>query len=168
MQRLLRLNTLWNGLVPVCAFGLLFTVAPAAEAKSRRHQHHDNAFTVALQPFEMVHTAVHAVAAPIVQNAPRVVAAEPIRIAYYSQRPPRAEPVDVVRGEAVDDYQESEAAPRAELAEAEPESEPQIDNRGSKPTVSGSVAVLRNGVAYAPSQAPQAVKNAIWAVNSIR
>jgi hypothetical protein len=28
--------------------------------------------------------------------------------------------------------------------------------------------VLRNGVAYAPSQAPQSVKNAIWAANTLR
>jgi hypothetical protein len=34
--------------------------------------------------------------------------------------------------------------------------------------VSGSRAVLRNGVAYAPSRAPQSVKNAIWAANSLR
>ncbi len=34
--------------------------------------------------------------------------------------------------------------------------------------VSGNQAVLRNGVAYAPSRAPQSVKNAIWAANSLR
>jgi hypothetical protein len=34
--------------------------------------------------------------------------------------------------------------------------------------VNGSQAVLRNGIAYAPSHAPQSVKNAIWAVNTIR
>ena len=34
--------------------------------------------------------------------------------------------------------------------------------------VSGSRAVLRNGVAYAPSRAPQSVKNAIWAANTLR
>ena len=39
---------------------------------------------------------------------------------------------------------------------------------GSHPTVSGNRAVLRHGVAYAPSNAPDSVKNAIWAVNSIR
>ena len=34
--------------------------------------------------------------------------------------------------------------------------------------VSGSRAVLRGGVAYAPSHAPQSVKNAIWAANTLR
>ena len=42
----------------------------------------------------------------------------------------------------------------------------QIERRGDRPTVSGSRAVLRNGVAYAPSRAPQSVKNAIWAANT--
>jgi hypothetical protein len=36
------------------------------------------------------------------------------------------------------------------------------------PTISGSRAVLKNGVAYAPSAAPRKVKKAIWAVNSLR
>lgn len=34
--------------------------------------------------------------------------------------------------------------------------------------VDGSRAVLRNGIAYAPSNAPDRVKHAIWAVNEIR
>lgn len=34
--------------------------------------------------------------------------------------------------------------------------------------VSGDRAVLRGGVAYAPSRAPQSVKNAIWAANTLR
>jgi len=34
--------------------------------------------------------------------------------------------------------------------------------------VSGNRAVLRGGVAYAPSHAPQSVKNAIWAANTLR
>jgi hypothetical protein len=44
---------------------------------------------------------------------------------------------------------------------------PEIESRGSHPTVAGSHAVLRHGVAYAPSNAPASVKSAIWAVNSI-
>lgn len=35
------------------------------------------------------------------------------------------------------------------------------------PTVTGSRAVLRNGIASAPSRAPQAVKEAIWAANRL-
>lgn len=38
----------------------------------------------------------------------------------------------------------------------------------SGPMVNGNRAVLRNGVAYAPSNAPDRVKRAIWAVNTIR
>ncbi len=34
--------------------------------------------------------------------------------------------------------------------------------------VPGNRAILRNGIAYAPSNAPDRVKNAIWAVNAIR
>lgn len=44
----------------------------------------------------------------------------------------------------------------------------QIESSGSQPTVSGSRAVLRRGIAYAPSQAPENVKHAIWAVNALR
>jgi hypothetical protein len=36
------------------------------------------------------------------------------------------------------------------------------------PTVPGSQAVLRRGVAYAPASAPEAVKRAIWAANTLR
>jgi hypothetical protein len=43
-----------------------------------------------------------------------------------------------------------------------------VEQRGDRPTVSGSQAVLRNGVAYAPSRAPQSVKSAIWAANTLR
>jgi hypothetical protein len=39
---------------------------------------------------------------------------------------------------------------------------------GSEPTVAGSRAVIRHGVAYAPANAPDAVKRAIWATNGIR
>jgi cell wall-associated NlpC family hydrolase len=43
-----------------------------------------------------------------------------------------------------------------------------VQSSGSHPTVGGSRAVLRNGVAYAPAGAPDRVKSAIWAVNNIR
>ena len=33
--------------------------------------------------------------------------------------------------------------------------------------VPGNRAIIRNGIAYAPSNAPDSVKHAIWAVNSI-
>jgi hypothetical protein len=43
-----------------------------------------------------------------------------------------------------------------------------VIQRGSEPTVAGSRAMIRGGVAYAPANAPDAVKRAIWATNSLR
>jgi cell wall-associated NlpC family hydrolase len=148
---------------------LVLLVAHIAQAKTRHHKR--TAFQVALQPFEMVHDAVHAVAAPIVENAPRAVAAivaEPVRLAYYSARPPAIRPPRpggaVYRAEPVeDDYSADDESAAPTAREAEPDFE-----SGEHPTVRGNQAVVRNGVAYAPSNAPQAVKNAIWAVNTIR
>lgn len=36
------------------------------------------------------------------------------------------------------------------------------------PTVAGSVGVIRNGIAYAPADAPPQVQRAIWAANKLR
>ncbi len=64
------------------------------------------------------------------------------------------------------------AIPRARAAHTEHEEEsgpmPEIESGGSHPTIAGSRAVLRRGVAYAPANAPESVKSAIWAVNTIR
>jgi hypothetical protein len=68
-------------------------------------------------------------------------------------------------------YYAPHAIPRASRIEEdeEPSSpEPEIQSSRSQPTVAGNRAVLRNGVAYAPSNAPANVKSAIWAVNTIR
>jgi len=74
------------------------------------------------------------------------------------QRPhaPRAE-----RPEALDEDDDSEGARQAEADDTE-------FHGGSKPMVSGSRALVRNGIAHAPSNAPANVKNAIWATNSLR
>jgi len=73
----------------------------------------------------------------------------PIQVAYYAPRVvPRAEPI--VRGEEDDVRAESEMT------------------GSSHPIVSGNRAMLRHGVAYALANAPNRVKNAIWAVNTIR
>jgi hypothetical protein len=75
-----------------------------------------------------------------------------VRLAYYSHSP--------------------RAIPRAEVRDRddgdESDSNPKIENNSSHPTVPGKRAVLRNGVAYAPSNAPDSVKSAIWAANKIR
>jgi hypothetical protein len=73
--------------------------------------------------------------------------ARPIQIAYFKPR----------------------SAPRAQSFEQDEfESSPQFDSTASHPMVPGDRAILRHGVAYAPSNAPDRVKNAIWAVNAIR
>lgn len=166
------------------AIALLLVVLPDAEAKTSRHRKR-TVFSVALQPFSLVQSVVHATAVPVVHNAHRVLRATalaPIKVAFYAPRrikarAPRAErieddelgsgaePIRVAypisrnpsspRAEADDDYEQDEAGP-------------QIESRGARPTVAGSRAVIRNGIAYAPSRAPQNVKNAIWAVNTIR
>jgi hypothetical protein len=43
-----------------------------------------------------------------------------------------------------------------------------IVHGGSRPLVRGSRAIVRNGIAYAPADAPDPVKRAIWATNALR
>ena len=72
----------------------------------------------------------------------------PVRVAYYAPRSfPRAEPVS---------------------EENEPEAILPMETTSPHPIVAGSRAVLRNGIAYAPSNAPANVKSAIWAANTLR
>ncbi|MEA3188555.1 MAG: hypothetical protein QOD99_2385 [Chthoniobacter sp.] len=52
--------------------------------------------------------------------------------------------------------------------ESDETAEPAVESSGSQPMVAGNRAVVRRGVAYAPSNAPDSVKRAIWAVNGIR
>jgi cell wall-associated NlpC family hydrolase len=80
--------------------------------------------------------------------------AEPMRVAYYA---PRAQPAPLPPAKAVEEDNDA-----AEFA-----NEPPVI-RSNRPIVEGSRAVLRNGIAYAPSEAPDNIKNAIWAVNSLR
>jgi hypothetical protein len=99
-------------------------------------------FGVALQPFSLAES--HAA-------SPR---AEPIRVAYYA---PRAQPAPAPRAEAIEQENDgAEIAPDVPII------------RSNRPIVEGTRAILRNGIAYAPAEAPDNVKNAIWAVNSLR
>lgn len=194
---------------------LLLVIAGPVDARTRRRSK-PNAFRVALEPFSLVHSAVHSVAAPIVHQSVRLaadVATAPVRIAYHAAR---GDADDEPRGDDVNDSDEDDSeraysaepvraranavdynqpmrvayvvphatvptAPHARPADDEDRYESstrqfdrdeaddeRMESSGSKPMVAGSRAVLRNGVAYAPSQAPQAVKNAIWAVNTLR
>lgn len=176
--------------VAVTAALIFFVALPDVQAKTSRHRKH-GAFAVALQPFSLVHSVVHAAAAPVISHAPRILraaAVAPIKVAYYA---PRAVRASRPRSERVDDdelgsgaqpirvvYQAprraGEVSPEAdsedgdETKQSVEEESKQIEKRGDHPIVSGSRAVLRNGVAYAPSRAPQSVKNAIWAANTLR
>jgi hypothetical protein len=76
--------------------------------------------------------------------------AQAIQVAYYT--PPRT-----VRPAQPDYRDDSESESRV----------PAFDLTDSHPMVRGNRAVLRNGIAYAPSNAPDSVKRAIWAVNTI-
>ncbi|MEY2551790.1 MAG: hypothetical protein QOG12_1934 [Verrucomicrobiota bacterium] len=171
-----------------CAITIFFILLPEAEARPRHRR--PTPFSVALEPFKMARSIVHAAAAPVVHNAPRILAAAavaPIKVAYYAPRRIKAR---APQGEEIYETEEGSsvrpirvaystsgrrqtAAPRAEEYDQDQDQEQdeesgRIQQRGDRPTVSGSRAVLRNGVAYAPSQAPQSVKNAIWATNSLR
>lgn len=98
-------------------------------------------FGVPLQPFS---------AREVVNVSPRT---EPIRVAYYV---PRAQPLPTRRAESVEeenDREETNAFP---------------DVNSNRPMVAGNRAMLRGGIAYAPSNAPANIKNAIWAVNTLR
>ena len=181
-----------RGLTVCAVIAILFVISPDAQAKTSRHRKR-SAFAVALEPFSLVHSVVHAVAAPIVHTAPRVLVAAavlPIKVAYYAPRrrprPPRAERIEdpdeessvrpirvayqtqgrtaITAVQADQDYDQD----YDQEQDSREESTPQIETRGDHPTVAGSRAVVRNGIAYAPARAPQSVKNAIWAANTIR
>lgn len=167
---------------------ILFSLLPAVQARPVRHRK-PTPFSVALEPFSLARSVVHAAAGPIVHNAPRILVATavmPIKVAYYAPRrlkprPPRgAEEIYEIEDESgvkpirvaySTSGRTKTAAPQAEEYDQEQEQEQgigTIEQRGERPMVAGSRAVLRNGVAYAPSRAPQSVKNAIWAANTLR
>ena len=77
--------------------------------------------------------------------------ASAMRVAYYAPRPRPTEPLQ-----------------STDSIDQEPEAKtPGLDLTDSHPMVRGNRAVIRNGIAYAPSNAPDSVKHAIWAVNTI-
>lgn len=173
-----------------CVIGILLVSQPDLEARPLRHRR-PKPFSVVLEPFSLARSVVHAAVEPIVHKAPRILAATavtPIKVAYYAPR--RLKPRAPLGEEYYYDAEEESNvrpirvaysnsgrnrtnAPQAQEYDQDQEQEQdeergQIEQRGDRPTVSGSRAVLRNGVAYAPSRAPQSVKNAIWAANTLR
>jgi cell wall-associated NlpC family hydrolase len=127
-------------LVVIIAIALL-----GATAKAQSNRNRDNYRGEIVYPGQVVNVPLQPFS--LDQQPARTKSA--IQVAYYSPQP----------------------ASRAQLVEhdeSESESTPQFEGGSSHPMVQGNRAVLRNGVAYAPSNAPDRVKNAIWAVNSIR
>jgi hypothetical protein len=85
---------------------------------------------------------------PFSLDRPLPATSTTIQVAYYTPRAvPRAEPI---------------------ARDEESEARPEFETSGARPIVRGNRAVLRNGISYAPSNSPDRVKSAIWAVNSIR
>jgi cell wall-associated NlpC family hydrolase len=181
----------------ICSVLAVFLGLSDAQAKTPRHRKR-TALSVALQPFSLVHSAVRAVAAPALDNAPRILraaATAPIRAAFYKQRKivprvPRATRIEDYEREGERDggaqpirvaYQSARrtpgTAPRTDSGQDydqeqeqdnERNADSQIERRGDRPVVAGKRAMVRNGLAYAPSRAPENVKSAIWAANTLR
>jgi len=83
----------------------------------------------------------------------------PVRVAYYI---PRAVPVPepAEHGEENENFAPELDPPSRGYGAA--------GHRDSHPIVPGKRAVLRHGIAYAPADAPDSVKEAIWAANRIQ
>ena len=81
-----------------------------------------------------------------------------IQVAYNV---PRAQAVIVPHARPAEDYNNDYEEDAARTI-------PTIQTRYGGPSVAGTRAILRDGIAYAPSHAPANVKNAIWAVNTLR
>jgi cell wall-associated NlpC family hydrolase len=144
----------------------------------------------------LARSVVHTVAEPIVLRTSRAVttlATAPIRVAYRSVRDGNDE---ALRGESVEAEEPAvpravslnepatynqpfrvaylaprrkrQHAPRAEETENYQDFAQGAEEPGNRPTVVGRRAILRNGIACAPERAPQSVKNAIWAANTLR
>lgn len=182
----------WHRGVAACVVTLLL-LSFAEPAKSRT-RHHRKALpvAVALEPFLVAHSVVHRIALPIVSHASQAVvtvATAPLRAAYRTAHDHRGE---VLRAELVEEnerehfsqpFRVAYQVPRTQRPDDPSPDQPDMDDQDSNtsveedepaqaspagPTVSGNRAILRGGIAYAPSRAPQSVKNAIWAANSLR
>jgi cell wall-associated NlpC family hydrolase len=131
---------------PVCKIALFAVAAMAADvASAQKYQPIARGdFGVPLQPFS-------------VRNLVSVRRAEAIQVAYNV---PHAQAVSVPRAR-VADYENDHGEESEGTVAA-------IQTRYGGPSVAGSRAILRSGIAYAPSRAPSNVKNAIWAANTLR
>jgi cell wall-associated NlpC family hydrolase len=152
-----------------------------AHTRSYRRRH---SIPAPLIPLVAARAAIHAVADPVL-TAPLRVAfqtaqpvhervyrarnidesevedAQPTTVAYYVGRRTRPHPPRAESADAFDDDDDERAHNVGASEDFELKG-------GARPMVSGSRAVLRNGIAYAPANAPASVKNAIWAANTLR
>lgn len=121
----------------------LFVIANLPNAHAQRYRRHlPPSAAIALQPFSLDPVR------PVTRHQ------HSVDVAYYAPR-------------AIRHASESSSEDRQDESDSSAQSGP-IQSSGSHPVVRGSRAVLRNGVAYAPANAPDRVKSAIWAVNTIR
>ena len=135
----------------------LFAVLSDARAQANSRSRHDD-FVAPYQPFAAEADTSNGKRSTRPTNwedaAPRA-----IQVAYYVRR--RA-PVAAPRAEPVNDYYYDREHEHVE------DTPPEFEQREVGPMVTGSRAVLRNGIAYAPERAPDSVKAAIWAANTLR
>src|ERR1700704_4260240 len=112
----------------------LFVAATLPNAHAQRYRRYlPPSAAIALQPFSL--------------DDSRPVSRRPVNLAYYAPRP-----AHITQPALSNDSDDDSSAQSS-----------RIESNGSRPVVGGSRAVLRNGVAYAPSSAPANVKSAIWA-----
>jgi len=155
---------------------LLFLASIASASARPRRSYEPKPVEIVLQPFLRARAAVHAVAEPIVLNAPHAIATVATGSARMAWRHP-----EVIHGEVMA-YMISrpEDPPQPDPEEVEDsadhvgedegsggDSDPDPERFGKGPIVAGNRAILRNGIAYAPTHAPPSVKSAIWAANSL-
>jgi hypothetical protein len=96
------------------------------------------------------------------QEDERADEGRPIRVALQSAR---RVPVPEPGMESAEDYYDQDQEQERNTEEM---ASRRIERRGDRPIVAGKRALLRAGIAYAPSRAPENVKNAVWAANSLR
>jgi hypothetical protein len=148
--------------VLVCTAATVF-LAMLSHAEARIQRQRRQGFVAPLQPFSLVHSVVHIVAAQVVDNTLRILeaaAVAPIQVAYYAPRrmrprPPRAEPIEDLDDESVvRPIRVAYQMPERRLAIAPPsdagddyaqeqgDMSLRIETRGDRPTVAGLALLL--------------------------
>lgn len=152
----------------------------------------DNAaFSVTLQPFTLDPPVTKSTVLPVRPKQPRImraVAAVNLTRPTFESSTPASERIQDELGHAPQPFWAAYQNPprqRDSASVPDPEEDYDLDNEPSSyesqetetnwikrreegPTVEGSRTVLRHGIAYAPSQAPQSVKEMIWSANRLR